>query len=554
MKFRSLFWSMTACTMLMGCSNDDGIDKDQHVGAEGVRTYVAKVNLRMGENAAGARALDGYQDGEAAEYGVTKAVVAFYAADKTYLNKATVEQEFQKEGTDNDLVTSKSTVTFTARERPVYAVALINPSAAVEGLLAEGKTVTDLTQARTEALTTEPKQFFMTNSTYVDGQNKVVKEVALGDNVVEVESVNELNSRAGADIYVERVAVKVTLEAALDPANKVGSEDVYRLKYTDGAMSSFGIKIVGWSLNGTNKSFYPLKHIASSYADFAPSWNSVADHRSHWAEDPNYAGTDKYPVSAVWESLTAFDPANYALNYIRLDDSQAYRALGTTQYCYENTYDNSQLPAAITHVVLKAQYMAIGADNTVTPVAAGEAVYRIGQVVWTKEKLQKDIAAYFLNHNYTIKEGETVIREANALATKIGFAAKGNTFKENDLAVITMNGLAVTDVTGKTVTDLTAAYTSADIVAYPGGYCSYTIPIRHFGVKDKLGYWGVVRNHWYQLKVTSIAGFGDVSSTEPVIPTPTPLKTWAVKCNIQILSWSKVTQEEITIGGGTEWD
>ena len=93
------------------------------------------------------------------------------------------------------------------------------------------------------------------------------------------------------------------------------------------------------------------------------------------------------------------------------------------------------------------------------------------------------------------------------------------------------------------------------IVAYKGGFCYYTIPIKHFEVtKNAEGHYGVVRNHWYELTVTSIAGFGEPGTGNPIIPEEEQLKDWAVKCNINILAWSKVTQDNIEVGGGATWN
>ena len=457
--------------------------------------------------------------------------------------------------------------------------------------MAENKKISDLATASSETLVTEDDKFFMLNSTYVDANSVVRTEVELGNNVVEVkdnETVETALTDADiVDIYVDRVAAKVTMDFN-NIQNTVkatyNNNNVYALKYhnyeedSDGSDENennqnttelkeapFGIMFEGWAISGTNKEFYPIKKLQASYTELEGiTWNVATDFLSHWAEDPNYrAGT--YPAETSWNALEEYTD-DYSLSY----DNNIGGDVTKPLYCYENTYVQGatlNYPAQ-TYVVLKAQYMDLTTEGTSTTATPHEGtVYRIGQVVYKEDAIKNDIAGLLFN-SYIIKKVEgdteteiTAIDENLTAVKKAMNLNAGTNFGTNEkVQTITLDGYKVYTKANVAVTDIKNEYVgSAEILIHAGGECVYTIPIEHFGkVNDRtnksLGYWGVVRNHWYVLSVTNIAGFGDPKvEGEPTIPDPTPLKTWAVQCTININAWSKVSQST-EIGSGNEWN
>ena len=594
MKIKSLLIGMLACTALVGCTNNDDPIVDNGMDNDGLKNFAVKIAINVGD-AQTSRALTGrYDDGNVGEYGVTNAVVAFYNARKAYLGQANISNTWADD--DDPSVTKEATCVFQAAEKPFYAIALLNPSSTITELLADGNSIANLEEKQTEELSTTDNYFFMTNSTYVDGNNVVRKEVELGDNVVEVsddETVETaLNGKKPVDIYVDRVAAKVTMDFSnLTAKTTYTSADnktynVYGLKYlnyeedSDGNASEnegdintqngkdapFGIIFEGWALSGTNKSFYPLKKLSSSYEGLSgiTTWNAASDFLSHWAEDDNY-NSGSYPEANTWNALTKYDDS-YDLKYETEIDNDVNQPL----YCYENTYvqgSTLNYPAQ-TYVVLKAQYMDLTtAEGKTTAIPHENTVYRIGQVVYKEDAIKKDILGLLFN-SYIIKTeagAEVTLTNENKTALLSAVTlTEGEDFGTNEkVQSITLTGHKVYEKNGTTeVKDIKKAYVgSSDILIHANGECVYTIPIEHFGkagVQNRdnksLGYWGVVRNHWYVLKVSSIAGFGDPKvEGEPTIPDPSPLKTWAVKCTININAWSKVDQST-EIGGGNEWN
>ena len=593
MKIKSLLIGMLACTALVGCTNNDDPIVDNGMDNDGLKNFAVKIAINVGD-AQTSRALTGnYADGVEGEYGVTNAVVAFYNAQKVYLGQANISSTWADD--DNPSVTKEATCVFQAAEKPFYAIALLNPSQAITALLADGKSIADLETVQSEQMNTTVNSFFMINSTYVDDNKVVRKEVELGDNVVEVsddETVETaLNGKKPVDIYVDRVAAKVTMDfsgllakATYTADNK--SYKVYGLKYlnyeegSDGNTSEneenmntqngkdapFGIIFEGWALSGTNKSFYPLKKLSSSYDDLKDiTWNAASDFLSHWAEDYNY-NSGSYPEAIAWDALTKYEESSYDLKY----ETDINNDVDQPLYCYENTYVHGatlNYPAQ-TYVVLRAQYMDLTTDEGTTTASPYEnTVYRIGQVVYKEDAIKKDILGLLFN-SYIVKTdagAEVTLTNENKTALLSAVTlTEGEDFGTNEkVQSITLTGHKVYEKNGTTeVKDIKKAYVgSSDILIHANGECVYTIPIEHFGkagVQNRdnksLGYWGVVRNHWYVLKVSSIAGFGDPKvEGEPTIPDPSPLKTWAVKCTININAWSKVDQST-EIGGGNEWN
>ena len=579
---------MLACTALVGCNSSDDPIVDNGMDNDGMKNFAVKIAINVGGTSSTSRALTGeYADGTAGEYGVSEAVVAFYSAQKAYLGQATITENWTNNSDPS--VTTNATCVFQAAEKPFYAIALLNPSTTIKGLLLEGNAISNLETACTETLIAEDNKFFMTNSTYVDNNNVVRKEVELGNNVVEVEDdetvETALEGKSAVDIYVDRVAAKVTMDfTSLTVKATYKNANVYGLKYlnyeegSDGSKENednmntqyakdapFGIMFEGWALSGTNKNFYPLKKLANSYDGLnGIDWNVPGDFLSHWAEDDNYnSGT--YPTAATWGELTSYND-NYSLNYENDIDNDVTKPL----YCYENTYHQGETlnyPAQ-TYVVLKAQYMDLTtADGSTTAAPYEQIVYRIGQVVYKEDAIKNDILGLLFN-SYIVKDADgsavTLTEEnKNTLLNAVTLTSGTNFGTNEKVQTITLTGYEVYEKNGTTkVTDIKNAYVgSADILIHAKGECVYTIPIEHFGNADvagrsneSLGYWGVVRNHWYELKVTSIAGFGDPKvEDEPTIPDPSPLKTWAVKCTININAWSKVNQST-EIGGGNEWN
>ena len=79
-----------------------------------------------------------------------------------------------------------------------------------------------------------------------------------------------------------------------------------------------------------------------------------------------------------------------------------------------------------------------------------------------------------------------------------------------------------------------------------GGKTYYYTPIKHLGKSGSVAEYGVVRNHSYQVEITSIKGFGTPvynPDTETIAPTlPSDDQTY-LAAKISVLSWRVVSSK-----------
>ena len=575
---------MLACTALVGCTSDDVLENGS-VDNGGNKKFAINIGLNYvsdGQNSRGAHQ-GTFNDGSEAEYDVKNTWFIFYDNSKVCLGVTNNVQWKDRDATTTDNITRKGTVQFTSYTKPVYAAVLVNGTKAIaDEYAATGKAFDLLNQSKEHALadvTGTTNGFFMTNSTHLHN-SEIIDIVKLDANsIVEVEENKVTYPTAATDIYVERVTAKVTLDfsdALKGKEVKEGDAKYYVLDSKNQQTPKLAVTINGWALNGTNNSYYPIKQIANNWG--LTGWYDNQNHRSYWAIDNNYS-TGNYLDASKLANLRLEDGATdtgneYDLKYITLNSE--FGAIGTTnpQYCYENTMDKSSLSnlSSVTHVVIKAQYMHYDeTSQQATALADNENVYRIGQAVWTEDALKNDVVGYLQNNNYTVKsttEGaaaitwtaEEIAAVKNAVTFTIGMSSENTPI----VTEIMLKGYTMTaQGTEAATTNLKDKFDQID--AYKGGYCSYTIPIKHFAKDDtndvttkhvdagEEGYWGVVRNHWYQLVVTDIAAFGEPESAKPIIPEDNKLMTFAINCNINVVAYSVVSQQT-SVGSGTEWD
>ncbi len=72
--------------------------------------------------------------------------------------------------------------------------------------------------------------------------------------------------------------------------------------------------------------------------------------------------------------------------------------------------------------------------------------------------------------------------------------------------------------------------------------------------KTITGHYGVVRNHWYQVNISAINGFGHPADPDkPIVPEGIEDEEWQLECKINVLAWAKKTQNS-SVGGDDIWN
>ena len=542
-----------------GCSDVEGDFRTE----EQEPVYVAMVSLNVpgSPSESGRNVGFDFADGDVAEHDVKNAVFVFYDEEGNLLGSTDVTDmiDWQTE-TGNASITKTGTIQFTTDRKPSSVIALLN-TANMEGDIAD-KTLSGLQafrEASVDNYISSAGGFFMTNSSFYDSNGNKVLQVPLSGHVKEVDSDEIITP---APIYVERVVAKVSV--GMDVKNTIVTGPDGNIAYlmenkNNGEDAPFAIQVTGWGLNATNKTYAPMKKIDYAWSFYGGlAWNDPANGRSYWAEDANYSGGN-YLSSANYDKITVGNgsavTSGLDLNYCTLDECIV--PIGSSVYCFENTLDENLLSnaAAATHIVLRVRYLDVNTDGSTSAVSDGY-VYKVNGEVWTESRLKTDIANILNNAGYSVVQDGT--EQEQILPEHITFSLEdvytGNADVKATIGLVAGLSLQLggTAVSGEDLNR--TVYGSSTIWAYVGGYCYYVVPIRHFitatdGTELHTGYYGVVRNHWYQMTITDIEGFGEPTSyTKPVDPEPEPdpepeERNWSVSCRLNILSYTKVNQD-----------
>lgn len=390
----------------------------------------------------------------------------------------------------------------------------------------------------------------------------------------------EAKANPAADVFVERVASKVTL-------GMTGSGTSTETLSADGATAkNFEYTLVGWNLANVNKSSYLVRqydnawnNLTSNGADFL----SGADKSAFDANPYRFAGINliKTNVSSdpaankyrtYWGKDINYDTDAPFASDPTVGDANLTLGKNATTYCYENTFDvDHQNVCNTTTAIVK---MKITPDS----YTGGTTFYTINggkDVVYSLENAKTKVGNQFLAENtessLKTKYFSAVSEDGKITVSDVDFSDNAGAVTFNKL-VLTFTPTAGGTATTKDVTDaavLTSLANNIKVVEYKGGYSYYNILIKHFGDEltpwnpstktsgisyptpneaNWLGRYGVLRNNWYDLDITGVSRLGAATPDElDVKKDPTPddnLKSY-ISVKINVLSWAKRTQKAI---------
>lgn len=396
----------------------------------------------------------------------------------------------------------------------------------------------------------------------------------------------EAIAKTAANFYVERALAKVTFNYS---KGEIKGTDVTLDGTTQTNVMPWSVE--NWNLDVTNKKSYFVHNMTGvnntlftnytvnkvaipkkyRFVGESPVRDTDLKYRTYWGVDPNY---DTY--KAEFETKAA--------------DANIDGELGAEkpQYCFENTFNvGNQNQDQTTRAIVKVK-LNNGNDFYVFNGDKSKLYSFDGCV----KRIKGDIANLKNVHDWIVKNldptktyditaiGNATVTLKNVTTTYSPDArVKVETFTVKIPAAQTKTGAA--DVTytlaANDVADLNAALKN-NVTKYEGGIAYYPIRIKHFGNEltpwnnyhetenagghqakagdvygwtdnqDKatasfLGRYGVLRNNWYELEVSSITGIG-----EPRVPKVTSdpddeMKQF-ISVNINILSWAKRVQKE----------
>ncbi len=583
---KKIFLGLMACAALCACTSDDLVSNVN----EAQKTFegnTAYMTVCINDVGTGTRATSsGYQNGSAEEYAVNDAYFYFYDAAGVYVSQASVWNGGSAVTGNTNIEFKSNTVIvlegLTGRNYPNYVVTVLNKPAG----FTPGETLDEMADLLADATAVGIMQgtdtyFTMSTSSYVDGTSDTrlayfATPLTEDDFYTEPVSTTIENP---VQIYVERLAAKVQLLVGegLTPTDLTDGSIGYKMTETiggdpnnEGDVNDGGtdiyVKLTGWALNGTAKHSNIVKNIVgldvTNGVDGWTGWNDAEEFRSFWGKSFNY-GLGKYPETSGGETDgTTLD--DY-LDYVSYNDLQNKLGSDYCEYCAENTNTvdilGTKNSSGITNVLLAAEVCDIEGNPLDLVRYEGELFEKGDYLNYVMSELTATGAlnVYTLDSSsgvdvYTHIDG-SYIELASSDDGYVIVALVENAFASGTYYMNNGDGTftEISDPTSDVETQLATFNTAHPKVnAFTGGQMYYHIPIQHLN-NDYTGdlleaNYGIVRNHWYVLTITSLEnlGKGVYDPDEVIIPNTEDDVQYYVGANINILSW-KMVEQSVTL-------
>lgn len=550
---------MVACALVGACTND-GVENNVS------NTFPANqafINVRLSDvGSMGTRGTDGgYEYGSADEHAVKTAHFYFYDNAGLFVSEGSAwngGNASDKNPAENIEFRSNTVVVLENLEGkgyPNYMVTVLNKPTNFTA----PQTLDEMEKLLVDGITTtadEKTYFTMSTSSYKRDDNTKYFVTPITEDNFTLEPVDVGNITNYVEVYVERLAAKVTLGVSSELTSKTieGKDGVfYPITSTVAgddndettiANENLLIQFRGWKLNGTANKSHIVKNINTAWTDqeLGFAWNKATDFRSFWGKSFNYGvGTYTYGVNGD----------NCPLTYVNLNDNLV--EVGKSTYCAENTNTATVLntegnnPAAITSILLKA-VVCDAEGNALDLVRYNGVLFEDEQFLSYVLNVMNSNGNWNVwvageNGTYTqldetgvelVKNGSGVKVQLKAGQTLYSKVAEGQFEVIADVA-------AINEKLGATCTGA---------IGYKGGEMFYNIPIEHLNpieadatTLEEANY-GIVRNHHYVINITKLdkVGKGIFTPEEEIVPDDTDKDTYAIGAKINILSWKVVNQ------------
>lgn len=569
MRIKHFFGLAVIAAMTASCSsNNDLVNGGNGSGENESGASYASFSINL-PTTSGTRA-DGdptFEDGNIDEYKVNDATLLIFKkgstekeGEYTFVESAELGSmaPWQKPNPDETGVTTHAKIT--AKLESVnkndnnFALVLLNNGTGTNAKVdmpSVGDTFSDWNAKATEKFAKPENGFYMANAPLFKDNNVTTLVPIESTKIYSTEE--EAAKNAATDIYVERGLAKVTL----------GTGTTEEKTVADGTYKDDLVKISKWVLDVTNKKAFPIHNVDGLTADFDDIWsNTTASSptnnattqrfvdntaalakRVYWGKDPNYDNNNLYSADEAGKTAREAE-----FNYVKAN-AEVTADPANPLYCLENTFNlDNMMQGQTTRIVFKATYTPKG----FTP---GDTFYKIGKntAIWSKD--------------YLVKEIKTAVASvvSGAINIDVTLDAEGNDITAAGTHYIKAANITVTGVTTITPENITAINTQlgldetkkVGISTYAGGESYYIARIKHFGdaltpwssgdygTNDLayLGRYGMLRNNWYELTVSSVSGPGYPSVPEVKPNTPDDEDDKYISVSVKILKWAKRSQD-----------
>lgn len=589
MKKIMMLSSVLATALMMtvvSCSSSDDITGGNGSGnAEGTTSYIA-INLNSVGNAPTSRASydqgsGKYDDGEDKENNITKVRFYFYNADGTSYtlqsagengekpSKNYIDYKVEKGGENHDNTVSGTTsavlvLNGESNVAPAAMLTVVNPDVNTDmlGEAPANRWSTMRTEMKGLKFNDATNGFMMSNSTYEDGGKDLCTTQLTGKTFSSAADAKN----SPVDVFVERVNAKVkttvgganfekvTTDVVLDGVN---FKDKYKTKdpvgelatiQEDGSTKKTSVYayIDAWGLGDEDGQAMLYKQIdVQNWTDatlgFSANnpWSVAAYHRCFWGKSVAFGGT------------STNSPVNHPYKDINAEFGKALYTLPNTPTSYGSVYADP-MKSYLTKIMVAAR---LAYTDEAGNVHSAEICTYKGQKFLGKDNVKKVIARELRTYYKKTTSG-SVDTYKEIEASDIDFSSKVTStsgLKLQNYQVVADLRSGLTELflkKGGSYESVAVATVKAEMQQAPVdisnfGRTYYYTPIKHLGAKDSKAEYGVVRNHSYQVEISSIKGFGTPvynPDTEiiPVLPSD-DLTYLAAK--ISVLSWRVVSSK-----------
>lgn len=580
---KSLFLIPALALTIASCSNDDLVNGPESGSDVELVTNYLSVNLVQASNMSTRDdEQKQYEDGEGYENTVTK--VRFYFFD-TNGNAASVKRSGDNYQNFYDWVSSEASTdkdspnvekklqavlvinTESGEALPTKVVAILNPDNLSLGT--GNLTLSQLQGATYErdfasyANNAASPTFVMSNSVYADGnkENAIVATdipTAYYANSIENAKANPVQ------IYVERAVAKVRTSVGTISENSSTYDNGYfTLKDKEGKLIKVGEKQVymkfdNWNLTADTDKGNLLKNITpSSWSNIFGDepWNVTDYHRSFWA-------TNATTAKQSWHTYTAISGGK------ELGTSNViYANENAPASTYSDEYGDSFSADKFTKVILSGTLYVDGENGAKTAVELCKyaGVYYAGEENLITAILASLGTNMIYSQNGTQWSSLTADDVQLVTAKSVNMAQEGEPTKGRYYVYLqlkdNLNKNWSKDQAGDDAFENAAAVnkyllqTIGKAQVYQEGKTYYYFPIQHLGDEGTVGEYGVVRNHIYDCKITSVIGLGTPvyipengdddpdDEEEDIYPEKPEDDDTFIAAQINILSWRLVSND-----------
>lgn len=529
-----------------------------------------------------------YEDGTDAESKINKVRFYFFNGDGTpYLlvnndaNKQPVnfldQDVIEKDGEDHDHTAetrTKAVLVLNGETKavPASVIAVINPEVLDNTTLHSG-TMT-LSELRTSATGSKfydtTKGFVMSNSVY-ESAGQDVCSTPVANNVF---ASSDAALKKPVDIYVERVNAKVNAKIDADyvrtneteKAWSKNAEGKYQINVGNIDVTTYAENtnatptkktypvyavVQGWQVADANGKAEVCKQINTAWyvgeLGFSP-WTTSDYHRCFWSKSVPFTSGAQGGVN---------QPVNPKFENIKLSLSGDFST--TPVYTLPNTpteviANPTTSLNTLTKLIVAAKL--VYKDNNGDYKPAQICQYR-GLTYLGEEAVKKQIVGGFARYfKKTTTESGDVYKsiEASDIAFKTVVPGSPESSEVKNYEVVATLASTVGDlyvkngdawtIASKDDVNAALAKETAQVRSTDGATYYYT-PIKHLGEAGKLGEYGIVRNHSYQVTIQNIKGFGTPvydpkKEIDPMIPSD---ENTYLAASIKVLSWRVVSSK-----------